>query len=114
MGEFEQAFDQAAWEPNPQDLRKDGTMKGRGWLGVLPIKYPDGKTGVATEFSVGVGLNNKNIDIPTIVPTLAPEELNLMLNDVIPNNKKVPDQILKKAVDHAKQRMKQGLSPYKD
>ena len=95
-------------------LRQNGTPKGEGWLGALPVKYPDGKTGVATEYSVGIGIDNRDVEIPTLIPSLTPEEKNLMLNDIIPNQKQVPEPILRKAVEHAKQRMKQGLSPYKD
>jgi len=99
---------------SPPEPRRDGTPKGKGWLGVLPVIYPDGKVGVATEYSVGIRLDNKETEIPTLIPTLTPEEKNFMLNDIIPNHKQVPEPILRKAVEHAKQRMKQGFSPYKD
>jgi hypothetical protein len=122
--EFSQAYDEAIakqggstapnWKPNPNDLRPDGTPKGNGWLGVLPVKYPDGGTGVATEYSVGIGLAGKNVIIPSLVPTLTPEEQQLMLSDIIPNHKPVPPNIMQKAVGHAKERIKLGLSPFKD
>ena len=114
MDEYSESFDAASWEPNPKDLRKDGTPKGKGWMGVLPVKYPDGKTGVATEYSIGVNIGGKPVDIPSIIPTLAPEELDVMLKDVIPNRKPVPEGIMKKAVDHATGRIMKGLSPYRD
>ncbi len=100
------------WIPNENDLRSDGTPKGNGWLGVLPITYPDGKTGAATEYTVGVSIGGKNVDIPTLVPTLSKEEVNLMVTDIIPNHKKVPDQILQKAIAFAKSRLAEGKSVF--
>lgn len=100
------------WTPNELDKRADGSKKGNGFLGVLPIKYPDGSTGVATEYSVGVNMDNQEVDVPTLVPTLTPEETNLMVTDVIPGRKQVPEPIMKKAIEHARGRIGQGLSPF--
>ena len=104
---------------NPDDIiksedygyRADGTKKGRGWLG--PIVLPDGKT-VASEYSVGVGIDGKEMEIPTLVPTLTPEEVALMRDDIIPNHKQVPEPILNKAIDFAVSQMKQGKSVWAD
>lgn len=96
------------WTPG-HDLRNDGkTLKGTGWLGVL--RLPNG--GVASEYTIGVNIDGKEIDIPTLVPTLTKEEQDLMVNDVIPNNKDVPDSIVKKAVDFAKMRLANGRSVF--
>ena len=100
------------WTPNELDKRTDGSKKGNGFLGVLPIKYPDGSTGVATEYSVGVNMDNQEVDVPTLVSTLTPEETNLMVTDVIPGRKQVPEPIMKKAIEHARGRIGQGLSPF--
>lgn len=94
-------------------LRPDGTLKGNGFLGVLNLKGG----GVATEYSVGVRLqanNGKETDIPSLVPTLTQKEINLMVNDIIPNHKDVPEKILQKAVDHANKRVKAGKSPFSE
>jgi hypothetical protein len=91
--------------------RPDGTNKGTGYLGVL--KASDGSD--VTEFSMSssdVKVKGKEIDFPTIVPTLTKAEINLMLTDIIPNNKRIPDAIYKKAVDHAKKRIKEGKSVF--
>ena len=98
---------------NPDNFgaRPDGTQKGKGFLGVLPTKGG----GVATEYSVGVRLeanNGQETDIPTLVPTLTKQEIDLMVNDIIPNRKKVPQKILQKAVDHANKRVRAGKSPF--
>ncbi|MCJ7829101.1 MAG: hypothetical protein MUP81_05100, partial [Dehalococcoidia bacterium] len=88
-------------------LRPDGTKKGKGFLGEQ--KLPGG--GVTSEYSVGVQLKSrggKETDIPTLVPTLTPEERTLMINDIIPNKKPVPDSIIQKAVDHANKRVGEG------
>ncbi len=91
-------------------LRNDGiTQKGTGFLGELQLRGG----GVATEYSVGVKLeanDGKETDIPTLVPTLTKEEVALMVNDIIPNQKPVPKAILQKAVDYANKRVRQGKS----
>ncbi|KKN51516.1 hypothetical protein LCGC14_0622080 [marine sediment metagenome] len=92
-------------------LRPDGTRKGKGFLGVLKLKGG----GVATEYSVGVRLeanDGKETDIPSLVPTLTKKEIEIMVNDIIPNKKPVPKAILQKAVDHANKRVNQGKSPF--
>ena len=94
--------------PERYGKRNDGTAKGRGYFG--EIQLPNG--GVATEYSVGVEIDGKETEIPTLVPTLTKDELKTMVEDVIPNGKKVPDEIVKKAAEHAKARMKSGLSPF--
>ena len=91
-------------------LRIDGTPKGEGFFG--PLKLPNG--GIATEFSIGVSFDGKETQIPSLVPTLTEQELNLMLNDIIPNQKEIPSSIIQKAVDHAKLRISEGKSPFKE
>ncbi|KKM71496.1 hypothetical protein LCGC14_1430010 [marine sediment metagenome] len=85
--------------------RPSDVKKGVGFLGELSL--PGG--GVATEFSVGTtDVTGEELNIPTLVPTLTQKEIDLMVNDIIPNKKKVPDAIFKKAVAYAKKRIKQG------
>jgi len=48
------------------------------------------------------------------VPTLTAEEKELMLNDIIPNNKRIPNSIYDKAVAHAKDRLAKGKSVFAD
>lgn len=90
--------------------RPDGSRKGRGYLGEL--KLPSG--GVATEYSIGVEMDGQEVLIPSIVPTLSKDEINLMVNDIIPNGKKVPEAIVRKAVQHARGRMADNKSPFAD
>ena len=85
--------------------RVDGTMKGSGFLG--PIKMDDGRT--MTELSIGVEFDGKETLIPAIVPTLTEKEINHLKG-----GGKITDEIFQKAVDHAKQRMSNGLSPFKE
>jgi len=92
--------------------RPDGTPKGKGYLGEL--KLPDGK--IATEYSTQSGavkVNGKQIDFPTLVPTLSRQDVALMQNDIIPNKKPIPEAIMQKAIEHAKMRLSQKLSPFK-
>lgn len=96
------------WTPG-SDLRNDGkTYKGTGWLGVL--RLPNG--GVASEYTVGVDIDGKEVDIPTLVPTLTKAEQDMMVNDIIPNSKEIPETIMKKAVDFAKMRLANGQSVF--
>lgn len=91
--------------------RADGTQKGNGFLGALQIRGG----GIATEYSVGVKLeanNGQETEIPSLVPTLTKQEIDLILNDIIPNQKPVPPKILQKAVDHANKRVREGKSPF--
>ena len=99
--------------PVPEDfgLRPDGTPKGTGWLGVLPVAGG----GVATEYSMqsdAVKVNGQRVDFPTLVPGLTKAEVDQMVNDIIPNNKDVPEPIVQKAIAHAKTRLSQGQSPF--
>ena len=92
--------------------RPDGTVKSKGFLG--EIKLPDGS--VATEYSTQSGavqVNGKQIDFPTLVPTLSKDEIALMRNEIIPNKKQIPESIMQKAIEHAKMRLAKKLSPFK-
>ena len=91
--------------------RPDASRKDEGFLGEL--KLPDG--GVATEYSMQSGavkLNGKQVDFPTLVPTLSKDEIELMRNDIIPNTKPIPEPIIQKAIKHANLRLAQKLSPF--
>ena len=79
--------------------RADGSAKGTGFLGELRAK--DGRT--STEISIGVNIGGKEMEIPTLVPTLTTAEKNSLLNGERPSN-----AIVDKAVAHAKQRIADG------
>lgn len=87
-------------------IRADGTKKGTGFLG--PLKRPDGMT--MTEYSVGVNIDGKDVEIPTLVPTLTQDEIDLLLN--LPDGDKPPRAIINKAIDHARNRIKNNKSPF--
>lgn len=86
-----------------EDRRLDGTRKGMGFLGELP--HAEG--GTSTELSIGVNIDNKETEIPSLVPTLTQKEINHMLSGADPT-----ESIVQKAVEHAKKRMSQGKSPF--
>lgn len=88
-----------------ENIREDGTLKGPGWLGSLPMK--DGRT--ATEMSIGVRINGKETLIPVLVPGLTKREIDHLLS-----GNKPTDAILRKAVFHARQRIRKGKSPFKE
>lgn len=102
----------AGWQPNPGDLRPDGTQKGRGWLGVL--QRPDG--GVSTEISISTNAIGGK-DFPLLVPTLTRDEIDKIL--AIPTDDpkffdKVPKTAISKAEAFAEQRVRDGKSPFAD
>lgn len=85
--------DRTSWEP-----RGDGTAKGLGFLGLL--KTPDGR--VASEYTIGVPINGKETDIPTLVPTLTRPEVEQVLKG------QVTPAIRQKAETWALDRVKSG------
>lgn len=92
--------------------RPDGSTKGTGFLG--EIKLPNG--GVASEYSTqseAVQVDGKQIDFPTLVPTLSKDEILLMQNEIIPNEMEIPEEIMQKAIEHAKMRLAKKQSPFK-
>ena len=94
--------------------RPDGSDKGKGYLGEL--KLPNG--GVATEFSTQSDAvkdaNGERIDFPSIVPTLTAEETKLMTDEIIPNNKAIPEPIMQKAINHANMMLEKGEGVFFD
>lgn len=86
--------------------RSDGTPKGNGFLGVF--QRPDGR--VSSEISVGVDLNGKETEIPTLVPTLSNTERNWLINNDVSDPARIPRAILDKAVTFARQRIASGQS----
>lgn len=88
-------------------VRADGTMKGNGFLGDLPAA--GGK--VSTEVSVGVNIDGKETEIPTLVPTLTQDEIKFITNGGDPRQNK---EIMRKALDHAKGRRGEGKNPFAD
>ena len=91
--------------PVDYGTRVDGTAKGAGFLG--EIKLPNGQ--VATEVSVGVNINGKDVEIPTLVPTLSAEQKSFIAGGGDPRTR--PD-IIKAATEHASKRIASGMSPF--
>jgi hypothetical protein len=104
----ENAFDGRGLFGNADTTRNDGTQKGRGYLGTIR----DSQGRPMTEFSIGVGMDGRDIEIPTMVPTLDPAEIEYLRN--MQAGTPMPQSIQQKAIEHAKMRMKQGLSPFHD
>ncbi len=88
----------------PQDFgrRPDGTPKGAGFLGVR--QRPDGN--FSTELSIGVNLDGKEMEIPTMVPTLSGDEAKQLLS--LRHDEKIPQPIVDKAVAFARSRLAAG------
>lgn len=90
------------------DRRADGSPKGDGWLG--PLRRPDGK--VSSELSIGINIGGKEVEVPSMVPTLNQSEVAWLLTH--PPTAKMPPSIVSKAADFARQRLAQGKSPFRE
>jgi hypothetical protein len=93
-------------------IRPDGTMKDVGYYGKL--KSPMGQT--VTEYSIGVPIMGREMDIPTLVPGLSEQERNYILQkadrDLDIGRDAMGNAIVNKAIQHAEQRVIQGRSPF--
>lgn len=87
--------------------RNDGTEKGSGFLGIL--KNSTGED--VTEYAVGIEIDGKETEVPTLVPSLTPEEVSEVLL-ASEGKGTLSDTIIQKAADHAADRIKSGLSPF--
>jgi hypothetical protein len=97
-------------KPNPDDpswRRADGSMKGTGYQGILPTD--DGK--VMSEKSIGIEIDGKEMDVPSIVPETTPEEIKYLQGGGDPRQRKA---MVDKATAHAKARLKAGKSVWAD
>jgi hypothetical protein len=92
---------------DPNTTRPDGTRKGSGWLG--PHKTQSGSD--VTEYSIGVEIDGKQMDIPTMVPGLTAAEIKQVLTaaeyEEFPNR-----EIVGKAVAHARKMIAEGKSVF--
>lgn len=95
-----------SYDPAQFGKRPDGSQKGTGFLGVL--KGPDGEA--MTEYSIGVNIHGKEMDVPTLVPSLTRAEVKTVLAAKSPQD--IPQSIVEKAVEHAKDRLAAGKSVF--
>lgn len=84
---------------DPSWYRDDGSKKGMGFLGMLL----NSNNQPMSEYSVGVNIDGKEMDVPSFVPTLNPQEVTHLLN-----GGEMTDAIVSKAADHARMRIKRG------
>ena len=90
--------------------RRDGSKKGKGWLGPIDL----GGGNVATEFTTqsdAVQVGGKRVDFPTLVPTLSTEDVERM-QKVITSKGKIPEDIMQKAIEHARKQLAEGKSVF--
>ncbi len=89
--------------------RSDGSKKWTGWIGVHEGRGANAGTSVS-EMSIGVPVRGKEMDIPTMVPGLDPDEFDSVLRLEDPKN--LPASAVKKAVGHAEKMLDAGRSPF--
>jgi len=94
----------------PADMyRRDGSLKSQtGFLGPIINKH-SGKP--MTELSIGVEIGGREVEIPSMVPTLTEEE-RILLQNLRIGVDPVPKSIAIKAKRHALERIKAGLNPF--
>jgi len=92
--------------PNTWGNRVDGTPKGPGYLGTLKSKSGNDMT----EYSIGVNIDGEEMEIPTIVDGLSPEEIEYLKTEP----RELPKELIDKAVTSARQRKAQGKSVFKE
>ena len=92
-------------------LRADGSVKSaQGYIG--PVENTV-QGGTMTEVSVGMEINGKKMEVPTMVPTLTKDEIKALSSMKLEGNaKNIPESILIKAKEHALMRLDQGKSPF--
>ena len=94
---------------NSDAYRQDGSLKSEtGFIGPIINKH-SGKT--MTELSVGVVIGGREIEIPSMVPTLSKEE-RIALQNLRVGVDPIPQSIIQKAKSHAIKRIEAGLSPF--
>lgn len=95
----EKAAPSASGKPKTQPER----AKGPGYFGTLD--RPGG--GVSTELSIGVNIDGRDVEIPSLVPTLTQSEIDYLLGGNKPTR-----GIVDKAVEYARRRLTEGKSPF--
>ena len=91
----------------PYGYRPDGTPKGEGWLGKIPMQ--DGSHDFMTEQTAEMDVDGKRVQFPLIHPGSTKEEI-----EALAKGQELSRESTIKALDFALQRMKDGKSPYKD
>lgn len=99
------------------DKRADGSTKGTGFLGLR--QRPDGS--VSSELSIGVTIDGKETEVPTMVPGLTSNEFKWLMTTGPADQEKafqsgknpLANSIIEKATTHAKARLAAGLNPFK-
>ncbi len=99
-------------EPVPDyGLRRDGSKKGTGWLGIQKTKSGSDMT----EYTVGLEINGNEVDVPTLVPTLNQKEIDYLKTEPdLRERSQINDSIIRKAKEHAEKRMREGKSVFAD
>lgn len=91
----------------PYGVRHDGMgAKGKGYYGGLPAMGGSDAPGLevnrATEYSMGANVGGREMEIPSIVPGLSPEQLQAVQRG------EIPPEVARMAIAHALMRQRQG------
>ena len=109
FAENQEALDNREPIPRRDMLRSDGSTKSaRGFLGAFPDRY--GK--MMTEQTISVEIDGKEVEMPAIVPTTTPDEIELLASGNVNWQSPRGQLIRDKAVANYRDRVSRGLSPY--
>jgi hypothetical protein len=89
-------------------LRADGSQKGAGFLGNMANTGNPGS--YSSELSIGVEINGKETEIPSLVPTLTADEVKSVL--ALKDGQPMPAAVVDKARAYAEKRIAAGKSPF--
>jgi len=110
LSKYTVALDDPNTNKTNWDKRVNGSDKGMGFLGLLKNAHGT----VSSELSIGVEIDGKEVEMPTLVPTLNQQEVDWLMANPNFQSHELPKSIHDKAVQHAMMRMQQGLSPFAD
>lgn len=82
-------------------------MKSQGWLG--PLQNGLGQS--VSEYSISQNVNGRNVEMPSIVPGLTPDELQMIMR-ASETGSQLPSSVYEKAMAHAQERIRHGRSPF--
>ena len=92
----------------PFGLRKDSTPKGMGYFGMLPYRGKGAeKDAFSTELGHDFTVDGNILHAPLLVPSLTRLEIDDLLE-----GKELTEEVKRKAIKHAQDRMVLGKSPF--
>ena len=97
---------------DPSLVREDDTSKDSGFFGPIDGRMTELSGSNARYMTSKPFTDKRDILYPTMVPTLADDELANLTNETLDDSKRFTPQVWAKAEAHARQRLAEGKSPF--